>query len=356
MRDCYPVVLLEGDGCNAASLFFEGIRYSTHCEYWYTGCGHWGNAFSFPHMTAITSDESLDPWRSFFFEGNRFEILYPGKTSRVNDRDCFARSKSCLIPEQSFLDGIKQVEYIKNADGEYEYLCSLSWDNLPAHAPIQLSSLLGNDLINDDLALQGAQLISVRIGPKGLANRRSVVVRRNTSSSVWRLYRLIGINIPLLLVQVALGRRVKTVPMVDQEDITLIDGCPKYVLEEKGTFWFDLDETLICRDLAVTDVVQLCCRLRKNGKKVNLLTRHAKDIDATLKLIGLNYRDFGEVVRVGPSEKKSSYVLPEDVFIDNEYPQRLDVRLNCKAMVLDLDQIDFIRIYGASGFANRKSV
>lgn len=344
MRDSYPVVLLKGDGFNAASLFFEGIRYSTHCEYWYTGCGHWDNGFSFPHITAITGDESLYPWLSFCFEGNRFEILYPGEASSVNDRNNAATSTSCLIPEKSFLAGIKQVEYIKNAGGEYEYLCSLSWDNLPAHTPIPLGSLLGNDLINDDLALHGAQLISVRIGTKGLANWRSAEVWRNTSSSVWRIYRLIGINIPLLLVQVALGRRVKTVPMVDQQDVTLIDGCAKYVLEEKRTFWFDLDETLICRDLPVGDVIRLCRILRKSGKKVNLLTRHEKDIDATLKLIGLNYHDFGEVVRVGPSEKKSSYVLPEEVFIDNEYPQRLDVRLNSKAMVLDLDQIDFIRI------------
>ena len=168
-------------------------------------------------------------------------------------------------------------------------------------------------------------------------------LRINHASYSWNIYRSIGINLPLLLIQVKLGRSISTLPMVNKEDLSIIDHENiKYNLSKKKEFWFDLDETLICRNIPVFQMINLVKTLSIKGKKVSLITRHELDISKTLSLIKLSINNFNNVIKINPDQHKSRYLHKNDVFIDNEYPQRLDVRKNSGAMVLDLDQIDFI--------------
>ena len=76
---------------------------------------------------------------------------------------------------------------------------------------------------------------------------------------------------------------------------------------------------------------------------VKLITRHRLSISKTLNKIGLNTNLFNEIVRVSQDEKKSSFITGKSLFIDNEFPERLDVLQNCKIPVIDLDQIDFFK-------------
>ena len=70
---------------------------------------------------------------------------------------------------------------------------------------------------------------------------------------------------------------------------------------------------------------------RNDGAIINLL--NDADIDHTL---------FEKKIYVPPTLKKSLYVSNRDVFIDNEFPQRYDVRKVTNAFAMDLDQIDYI--------------
>ena len=48
------------------------------------------------------------------------------------------------------------------------------------------------------------------------------------------------------------------------------------------------------------------------------------------------------MIYVKPTKLKSEFIKGSSIFIDNEFPQRLDVSLNCHIPSLDLDQTDFI--------------
>jgi hypothetical protein len=77
---------------------------------------------------------------------------------------------------------------------------------------------------------------------------------------------------------------------------------------------------------------------------VELLTRHTFNISETLKGIGLCEQDFDLIKKVGISERKSEFMREGSILIDNEFPQRRDVRVNSNCNVLDLDQIDFLNL------------
>ena len=47
--------------------------------------------------------------------------------------------------------------------------------------------------------------------------------------------------------------------------------------------------------------------------------------------------NFEHIYIVSDHELKSKYIPHESIFVDNEFPQRLDVRKNTNSTVLDLD-------------------
>ena len=73
-----------------------------------------------------------------------------------------------------------------------------------------------------------------------------------------------------------------------------------------------------------------------------LITRHKFNILDTLKKLLIDESFFDEIIKVNPNQKKSSFIKDNSLFFDNEFPERLDVHLNCDIPALDLDQIDFI--------------
>lgn len=152
------------------------------------------------------------------------------------------------------------------------------------------------------------------------------------------LARLYGMNLPLILIQDIMGRKVSATCMVDR--LNVCHKTRKILLGQREIF-FDLDETLIWDGHEIHEAKALLRRSRDAGRENILITRHEEaDILPTLSLIGLSENDFESIQFVSKAERKSSFVGPHAVFIDNEYPERLDVRRQSNACVLDLDVID----------------
>ena len=280
---------------------------------------------------------------SFFFRGDKYAI---GGNESLGPS--IKRSKTVVLENPCLIDvisNVSQIDYVRNADGSLEYVCSYTNEKFPVHEPLQLTELFDCSCADMHEWLSDADSVTLFVNEASTASEPCIEVHTNLASAAWQAYRSVGINIPLLLIQVWLGRKVSTYPMVDRSDLVLADTSYGYNLEGKEVFWFDLDETLICRGKSVVDIVQLLHWLTKAGKTINLLTRHESDISATLARIGMTTRDFNEIVKVDTDKKKSSWVHASHVFIDNEYPQRIDVRKNSGAMVMDLDQVEFISYY-----------
>lgn len=340
MRDSYPSVFLCGDGGYAAEQFFRGIRFSSHCEYHCSGYNLFSEGFSFPHVKEAGQDWIDAAEISFFFQGDKYRI-----GERESPESWTKNNKTVLLKDPWPIDAgrnLSQIDYVRNADGSLEYVCSYTNEKVPVHEPLQFTELVDCSCTDLHECLSEAHSVTLFVNEASIASERCIELHTNLVSAAWQTYRSVGINIPLLLIQVRLGRKVSTYPMVDLSDLMMADNLCSYNLEAKKVFWFDLDETLICRGMPVVEIIQFLRWLSSAGKTVKLLTRHTSDISATLARIGMSACDFSEVVKVDIDQKKSSWVHASHVFIDNEYPQRIDVRKNSGAMVMDLDQVEFI--------------
>lgn len=168
----------------------------------------------------------------------------------------------------------------------------------------------------------------------------------------WVGYRALGINIPLLIIQNFLSRQFSTLKLVDELDV---DIDPSYCREPKyrfkfDTIFFDFDETLICKNKPIRAVVSLIHVFKKMQKKIVLITRHPSDVSKALDKIELSVEHFEKIIYVRPDELKSEFVssFMRPLFIDNEFPQRLDVRLKSGIPCLDVDQIQFLQVSAVS--------
>jgi len=338
MRSRYPIVLLRSDGGYAAQQFFKGIRFSSHCEYKLSGFYKDYKNFTFPHISKYNKDfnENLDfvfEFKKNNYSVGRSEVIILTLKQKFHVKNIIYKNK---------LDILSRIDYVRNPTGQFEYVCSVTKKNLPIHDKLPIEIFLKH--LDSKLVshLACANTIAIEILELKEEAEGYFELKINHVSPAWHLYRSIGINLPLLIMQTQLGRNVSTYPMVSSKDLLMIDSDIKYNMQDKKTFWFDLDETLICRDTPVFQLISTLNSFLRNKKEVSLLTRHTYEISKTLKKINLSIGIFKDIVKVEVAQLKSSYVHVDDVLVDNEYPQRLDVRKNTGAMVLDLDQIDFI--------------
>lgn len=136
------------------------------------------------------------------------------------------------------------------------------------------------------------------------------------------LHRVLGVNFPLLSIyeQERIPVRILTNPIEVEIDRALVN---RYRHDLRyGTVYVDLDDTLILNGVVNTRVVAFLYQCVNRGVRIVLVTRHARDVDQTLKqfrLAGL----FDEVAHVVPPACKSDYIREKDaILIDNSFSER----------------------------------
>ena len=334
-REVYQNILLSGDGGDSSCLFANAIRFSTHGEYYCKEIRVDVEDHNFPHFHKYKKrDESEVFYKKIYFHGSQYSV------DQVKQEDLFDVRLCDIVIESVFEVGLTVIDFIVNPDGQFEYVCSIDEDNNPVFRYLKLDEVFEIGVI-DSLNLNSGSVLTVYI-PN--SDRNGAFFLINSISDHWDKYRALGINIPLLIIQVLLGRHVKSLQMVDLDDIFFGSESIQYSLADRGVFWFDLDETLVCRWQPIRKIIHLLNMLKQHDKDVRLITRHTFVIEDTLSSIGLKVEDFNEIVHVSLLEKKSDFIRSDHVFIDNEFPERKDVRQRSKAMVMDLDQIDFLSV------------
>jgi hypothetical protein len=334
-RDIYQNFFLNGDHGFAYKLFVNAIRFSTHGEFFCKssvleeGLSHYHHL----HYQELCF-ESVAFFKVINFHKESFNI------SDHSESNISSLSSTLNFRKNCPLGNLRAIDFVVNCDLSITYVCSIDTAGMPVHEERSIEELVTKSCL-ENLNLTPASTITFKIS--GLpAEQPELYINR--ISEHWDIYRSIGINLPLLVIQIVLGRNVSTAPMVSNDDLVFSRSGISYNLKGRDVIWFDLDETLICKLRPVQPVKKLLFSLKSIGKSVKLITRHTFDIEETLSKIGIVISDFEEVVKVEEYQKKSSYINERDVFIDNEFPQRLDVRSKSKALVMDLDQIDFIKI------------
>jgi hypothetical protein len=344
MRPHYPKIEIIGNHNMEASKFLNAIRFSTHGEYFIAGCTNISDTLQFPHFNLLThSKMALSPeYRLQFDKDGHFNIETQGEMPQMRSNETF------LIKSQSnpfIVKGLTKIDFIRNPDGHMEFLCAIDEDGKPIHLVNGVDTF--RQFYADAEAWADPTILTITLLQQKIGDVFCVRRFINKFFAHWELYRAVGINVPLLIIQVLLGRNVTTLPMVNLDDIIFYDGKSVYRYPDKSNIWFDLDETLICRHKPIQPLIELFNRLKFSSNKINLLTRHKNNVDVTLSKIDIARSQFDKIVIVQDEQKKSAWVNSGDMFIDNEFPQRRDVRLISGAMVLDLDQIDFLPNYSS---------
>ncbi|KGR96310.1 MULTISPECIES: ATP-grasp domain-containing protein [Burkholderia] len=150
-----------------------------------------------------------------------------------------------------------------------------------------------------------------------------------------------GVNLPLMAVQDFLGRDLVTLPnaqirLIDRNIATRASFACEY-----DAVCIDLDDTLIIDGYAVPQTIAFLYQSIAAGKRIVLLTRHRFDVAKTLEAARIDARLFDDIVVLGAHESKADHVPPRSIFIDNHFPERLDVARKCNVPVLDVDTVEF---------------
>ena len=144
-----------------------------------------------------------------------------------------------------------------------------------------------------------------------------------------------------------LERNIVTHYFVDTEKI-FYDELNNSISIDYSTnhIYIDLDETLIWShvNMPIIEMVNFLNNLYRNKFLIILVTRHKESIPKTLSSVSIDINIFDDIIFVNSSQDKSQFIENDGIFIDNEFPERIDVRTKKNITVLDLDQIDFLRI------------
>lgn len=150
-----------------------------------------------------------------------------------------------------------------------------------------------------------------------------------------------GVNLPLMALHDFMGRDV--VPLVTPH-VTLIERSIRTRAATSLQYqrvYVDLDDTLIIRQQPNPVVLAFLYQSRASGKSLHLITRHAQQPLDTLNQAAISPLLFDEIIHLHDTEKKSVYIVGPAIFIDNYFPERLDVAQLDDVLVLDVDAVDF---------------
>lgn len=151
-----------------------------------------------------------------------------------------------------------------------------------------------------------------------------------------------GVNLPLMAVHDYLGRSVQALPnagieAIDRRIVTRAEINVPY-----RTVFVDLDETLILDGRAVPAVLAFIYQSIADGKKITLITRHAHDVEQTLRSARIASHLFDEIVHIQDGSSKAKHIGADAIFIDNHFPERRDVASECGIPVFDVDALEFL--------------
>jgi hypothetical protein len=193
--------------------------------------------------------------------------------------------------------------------------------------------------LNARLCLRGPWFFQVRRDRERRWKLLEFSCRLASGSTVQRAA---GVNLPLLAVQDYLGRDLQLLP---EPRMRLLERRleNRAVLDYAfDTCYLDLDDTLVCAGLANPQAMRLAYRLLQLGKRLVLLTRHRDDPAATLEAARIPAALFERIVHLRHGEPKSDHITGPAIFVDNHFPERLEVSRRHGIPVFDVDAMDLL--------------
>lgn len=176
--------------------------------------------------------------------------------------------------------------------------------------------------ISDELNLRGAWFFQLKRDGSGALTLLEVAPRIAGAMAV---HRVSGINFPLLSIFEQEGVNIKLAlnPGKIELDRSLRNRYRHTV--RFNTLYLDLDDMLVTRSTVNLELIKLLFSCINQHKKIVLISRHADDIDATLRKHRLNGL-FDEVIHITDDTPKSRFITDADsIFVDDSFSERQEV-------------------------------
>lgn len=193
--------------------------------------------------------------------------------------------------------------------------------------------------IHQRLKLRGPWFFQLKRDAVGQYKLLEVSCRLSSSSVVQRAA---GVNLPLMAVQDCMERDQI---VLDEPRMTLLErrlSSHAELAHDFDTAYLDFDDTLVCDGRANPQAMRFAYRLLEMGKRLILLTRHAGNLEAALAEARITASLFDEIIHLRAGEPKSSAIEGAAIFIDNHFPERLDVARNRGIPVFDVDALELL--------------
>jgi hypothetical protein len=194
-------------------------------------------------------------------------------------------------------------------------------------------------LISTRLHFHGAWFFQVKKDKMGAYKLLEIAPR---VAGTMALHRVLGVNFPLLSLyeQERIPVDILVNPVQVEIDRALTNRYRHNI--EYHSVYLDLDDTLILDGKVNPIVVQFVFQCINAGIQVILLTKHAQELDATLRnhrLAGI----FDQVIHVDRSEQKTNYITsPDAILIDDSFSERKAAHDKLGILTFDCSMLELL--------------
>lgn len=162
-------------------------------------------------------------------------------------------------------------------------------------------------------------------------------------AGTYSLSKNLDVNLPLLALTDFEDIDVKIVP--NKYGISADRGyINRYKLDiQYDRVYLDFDDTLVFdRKTYIIPTMAFLFQCINENKEIIILTRHAFDIQETMKSLHLDTKLFTDIIEVESNKRKSDYISTDkqSILIDNSFAERLDVKENAGIPTFDICNLD----------------
>ncbi len=212
----------------------------------------------------------------------------------------------------------------------------ISMDSRPVHNRIYAEYA---QAISNKLTFHGAWFFQVKKDQQGICKLLEIGPR---ISGTMALHRVQGVNFPLLSIyeQERIPIQILTNDIDVQIDRALINRY-KHQLRY-SVVYVDLDDTLILNETVNLDLVKFLYQCINKSTRVVLITKHASDVQQTLRkyrLTGI----FDEIIHMDQSSNKADYIRESDaILIDDSFSERKNVSERLGILTFDCSMLEML--------------
>ena len=316
--------------------FFSALRYSTHAKY--TFVSKQPSNLTTYYITQLGKKET-DSHQKFDLYVNSKGSIFKYPIKKEHSSVCQSVSLPLTI-KKKFNHNISEIFLLKCFDGRIQILCGVE------RKSGQITNIFDESQLKqviDNIDLKSLNPIKEYVFKLAINSGFKFTLSPfvESDAKIIDLSRLVGINIPLMIVQDMLKRDFVSFRTIPEQAVNF-QNISIYTLGRP--IFFDLDETLLINGTVVCPTFNLLMSAKNHAIIVGLITRHKGNLEEALSLLGLNREYFDEIHMVADNQKKSNFINKDVVFIDNEFPQRYDVCLRTNAIVLDVDMVEYLKL------------